>query len=125
MTKETVNITSEIEKAEEDGIRIEYYTLDGKTPEIYMCPGDLIIICNVLYDYAKMLEEAAELSIGYEQGQYLYHIKRCGGIRGKIETAMGYSTEQAIETCIKSISISGRTILEAEMISEKMHSYWR
>lgn len=101
MTKETVNITSEIEKAEEDGIRIEYYTLDGKTPEIYMCPGDLIIICNVLYDYAKMLEEAAELSIGYEQGQYLYHIKRCGGIRGKIETAMGYGTEQAIETCIK------------------------
>lgn len=44
MTRETVDITSEIGKAEEDGVRIEYYTLDGKAPEIYMCPGDLIII---------------------------------------------------------------------------------
>ena len=49
-------------KAEEEGIRIEYYTLDGEKPEIRMCPGDLMIICNVLHDYAQMLREAAEIS---------------------------------------------------------------
>lgn len=114
MTKETVDITNEIGKAEEDGVRIEYYTLDGKTPEIYMCPGDLIIICNVLYDYAKMLGEAAEISIGYEQGQYSYHIKRCERIRKKIETEMGYSTEQAIETCIKKHKYLGQEDLGQE-----------
>ena len=79
-----------------------------------MCPGDLIIICNVLYDYAKMLEEAAKISIGYEQGQYLYQIKRCERIRKKIEMEMGYSTEQAIETCIKKHKYLGQEDLGQE-----------
>ena len=49
---ETIKMTSEIMDAEEQSVRIEYYALDGKKPEIFMCPGDLIIICNVLHDYA-------------------------------------------------------------------------
>ena len=101
MTEETINITGEIRKAEEEGIRIEYYTLDGKKPEIRMCPGDLMIICNVLHDYAQMLREAAEISIGYEQGLYMCHVDRCEKIRHKIETAMSYSTEAAVEKCGK------------------------
>ena len=101
MTEETINITGEIRKAEEEGIRIEYYTLDGKKPEIRMCPGDLMIICNVLHDYAQMLREAAEISIGYEQGLYMCHVDRCEKIRHKIETAMSYSTEAAVEKCRK------------------------
>lgn len=101
MTAESINITDEIRKAEEEGIRIEYYTLSGEKPEIHMCPGDLMIICNVLHDYAQMLREAAEISIGYEQGLYLCHVERCEKIRHKIETAMEYSTEAAIEKCGK------------------------
>lgn len=101
MTAESINITDEIRKAEEEGIRIEYYTLDGKRLEIRMCPGDLMIICNVLHDYAQMLREAAEISIGYEQGLYLCHVERCDKIRQKIEAAMEYSTEAAVEKCHK------------------------
>lgn len=101
MTEETIDITGEIMKAEEEGIRIEYYTLDGEKPEIRMCPGDLMIICNVLHDYAQMLREAAEISIGYEQGLYLCHVERCEKIRHKIETAMEYSTEAVVEKCHK------------------------
>lgn len=101
MTRETIDITDEIRESEEKGIRIEYYTLDGEKPEIHMRPGDLMIICNVLHDYAKMLEEAADISIGYEQGLYRCHVDRCEKIRNKIETAMGYSTEATIEKCHK------------------------
>lgn len=97
-----MKITGEIEKAEEEGIQIKYYTLDGQKPEIFMCPGDLMIICNVLHDYAQMLREAAEISVGYEQGLlYRCHVQRCEKIRHKIETAMGYSTEEAVEKCHK------------------------
>ena len=53
MTKETVQITEDIKEAEESGIEIEYYTLDGKKPVLHMAPGDLMIICNVLHDYAQ------------------------------------------------------------------------
>lgn len=101
MTREAIDITNEICESEEKGIRIEYYTLDGEKPEIHMCPGDLMIICNVLHDYAKMLEEAADISIGYERGLYRCHVERCEKIRNRIETAMGYSTEAAIEKCHK------------------------
>lgn len=51
MTEETIRITDEVRKSEEDSVRIKYYTLDGNRPEIYMCPGDLIVICNVLHGY--------------------------------------------------------------------------
>ena len=34
MTEESINITGEIKKAEEEGIRIEYCTLAGKKPDI-------------------------------------------------------------------------------------------
>ena len=113
MTRETIDITDEIRESEEKGIRIEYYTLDGEKPEIHMRPGDLMIICNVLHDYAKMLEEAADISIGYEQGLYRCHVDRCEKIRNKIETAMGYSTEATIEKCHKKKkSTSGRSVCE-------------
>ena len=64
MTEETIRITDEVRNSEEGSVRIGYYTLDGRRPEIYMCPGDLIVICNVLHDYAAAMgynvEEAVE-----------------------------------------------------------------
>ena len=101
MTKETVQITEDIKEAEESGIEIEYYTLDGKKPVLHMAPGDLMIICNVLHDYAQMLSESAAINIGYAQASYIYHADRCRKIQAKIESQMGYSTEAAIEKCEK------------------------
>ena len=105
MTKDTVFLTQEIKSAEENNVRIEYYTLDCSTQEIYMCPGDLICICNVLYDYAHIFEafiqEAEEQGEEWRKYTYEYHLDRCRNIQEKIESVMGYSTEKAIEKCRK------------------------
>ena len=95
---ETIKMTSEIMDAEEQSVRIEYYALDGKKPEIFMCPGDLIIICNVLHDYAALLSEISEddLKDNLTKFQYSYHMNRCKKIQMRIEEALGYSTEKAL-----------------------------
>ena len=101
MTSETVEMTEQIRESEEKGIEIEYYTLKGEKPVLHICPGDLKIICNVLHDYSQMLLEAAEINIGFAKASYIYHAKRCRKIKDEIEKQMGYSTEAAIEKCIK------------------------
>ena len=73
MTDETIRITDEVRKSEEDSLRIEYYTLDGRRPEIYMCPGDLIVICNVLHDYAAAMEVFSSEDPGWDQALFEYH----------------------------------------------------
>ena len=100
---ETIKMTSENMDAEEQSVRIEYYTLDGKKPEIFMCPGDLIIICNVLHDYAALLSEISEddLKDNLTKFQYSYHMNRCKKIQMRIEEALGYSTEKALVKCRK------------------------
>ncbi len=100
---ETIKMTSEIMDAEEQSVRIEYYALDGKKPEIFMCPGDLIIICNVLHDYAALLSEISEddLKDNLTKFQYSYHMNRCKKIQMRIEEALGYSTEKALVKCRK------------------------
>lgn len=101
MTRETVQITEEIREAEESLIQIEYYKLSGERPVLHMPRGDLMVICNVLHDYAQMLNEAAKINTGYTQASYIYHAGRCERIRSKIENQMGYSTEVAIGKCGK------------------------
>lgn len=104
MTEDTVQLTSELLESEKKGVRIEYYTLDGKTPEIYMCPGDLMLICNVLHDYSALLGEYVEdgqEQQSYQAYYYQYHIQRIKKIQNMIEASLGYSTEAAIEKCKK------------------------
>lgn len=101
MTEETLEITKEIHSSEENNLRIKYYTLDGRQPELSMCPGDLIVICNILHDYASALEVFANEKEGYEKALYEYQADRCGKIRRKIEESLGYSVEKAIEKCAK------------------------
>lgn len=104
MTDETIRITDEVRKSEDDRVRIEYYTLDGRRPEIYMCPGDLIVICNVLHDYASAMEVFAEEDPGWDQAMLEYHAQRCRKIQKQIETAMGYNVEAAVEKCRKNMN---------------------
>lgn len=63
MTADTAAMIAEITKCRRGGARIEYYTLDGRRPEIYMCPGDLIVICNVLYDYGNLTMDLPEFNM--------------------------------------------------------------
>ncbi len=77
----------------------DYHTLDGKSPIIHMSPENLRTICNVLYDYARIVAEMAENSTGDVQMSYADCAERYKKIRCKIESAIGYSTEMAIEKC--------------------------
>lgn len=104
MTKDTIRITNDLPPQEENDICVEYYTLDGKKPKLYMCPGDLIVICNVLNDYCDLLRHVSTIIPETESGtQMIYdvHAERCKKIQSKIERQIGYSTEVAIEKCRK------------------------
>lgn len=101
MTEQTLQITEEIKQAEENSVKIEYYTLDGKRPVISMCPGDLIIMCNVLNDYASALDVFSEEKTGYEQAVYKYQAGRCRKIQKKLEESLGYDVQKSIEKCAK------------------------
>lgn len=90
-------------------VDIEYYDLKGQELHFKICPGDLQIVCNVLYDYCNMLSEMIanppdgvdENTIQLWGARYGYYLERIQKIRGKIETGIGYSTEKAIEKCNK------------------------
>lgn len=98
-TENTVQITKELSDPK---IKIKYYTLDGKKPEFDMCPGDLMLICNVLHDYSALLEEWLQyFEGGATQFLYKYHMNKCRKIQSKIEKELSYSTEKAIEKCNK------------------------
>lgn len=90
-------------------VDIEYYNLSGQELHFKICPGDLQIVCNVLFDYCNMLSEMLadppdgvdENTIQLWRARYGYYLGRIQKIRGKIETGIGYSTEKAIEKCNK------------------------
>lgn len=105
MIEELVMISQDIKTAEDNDIKIEYYTMDGFTKDIYMCPGDLMYICNVLYDYGRIfkafMQEANIQGEEWKKYTYEYYLKRCRKIQEKIESSIGYSTEAAIDKCRK------------------------
>ena len=103
MIEELVMISQDIKTAEDNNIRIEYYTMEGSTKEISMCPGDLMYICNVLYDYGRIFEafmqEANNQGEEWKKYTYGYYLSRCRKIQEKIESSIGYSKEAAIDKC--------------------------
>lgn len=90
-------------------VDVEYYDLSGHELHFKICPGDLQIVCNVLFDYCNMLSEMlADPPDGVDQGaielwraRYGYYLERIQKIRWKIESGIGYSTEKAIAKCKK------------------------
>lgn len=90
-------------------VDVEYYDLKGQELHFKICPGDLQIVCNVLYDYCNMLSEMLanppdgvdENTIQLWRARYGYYLERIQKIRGKIKTGIGYSTEKTIEKCNK------------------------
>lgn len=81
-------------------VDIESYQMSGESQHVFLPPGDVVIICNILHEYAAYLTELAEQAeTGFPQMRQRLHAERCKRIQEKIETAIGYSTAEALERC--------------------------
>ncbi len=99
-------ISSEIHEDEMNMVPIRYYDVKAGYETIFnMCQGDLFIICNAMADYAdlleKSIEERSDTIDEVSRFMYDYHAKRCRKIFRKMEQALGYDREKAIEKCRK------------------------
>ena len=101
--------TIEMSVKVEDGVgetTVETYSMDpgeiGKPEYIKLCPGDLIKICNVLWDYEGTLREIKTIYPEIENTMmHEVYADQLNKIRGKIEKQIGYSVEEAHEKCIR------------------------
>lgn len=87
-------------------VDVEYYNLKGEELHLKLPPGDLIKICNVLHDYVDLLryyeaEYENDISRAVSVMVYGVYADRLKKIQEKIESSLGYSTEQAIKKCRK------------------------
>ena len=106
MVSESVSILRDVEEDEDNMIPIRYYNMkDFQQETIRMSLGDLIVICNVLADYAQLLSEYLEEDIGSMDicGRYLYEhqIERCLKIEAFLEEKIGYDRQAALKKCAK------------------------
>lgn len=132
----TVDSTLEtIEMSEIDGLEQGAVLLYISVPkrnaahdmlELSTCIGDLYVIVNALYDYAKSLEQtASEQGLdSYRKELFLLHAERCRKIAGKFSQQMGYDYEKALERCWKrrakeSNNDTGMDSLEALLQKQK------
>lgn len=72
-----------------------------KLKEVLLPQGNLYTICNVLNDYADLLQYASkeEDKTGFEKAYYMLESEKCKKIQKAIEDAIGYSVEDAIKKC--------------------------
>ena len=103
MVSESVSILRDVEEDEDNMIPIRYYNMkDFQQETIRMSLGDLIVICNVLADYAQLLSEYLEEDIGSMDicGRYLYEhqIERCLKIEAFLEEKIGYDRQAALKS---------------------------
>ena len=58
MVEDSIQIAEDVEEDERRKVPIRYYSVTHSREEtITSCEGDLTVICNVLADYADMLDE--------------------------------------------------------------------
>lgn len=106
MMRDSVEITEDIVCDERNRVQVRYYSTKRKQyEEVQSCEGDLMIICNVLADYAQLLDEylkseSSSLTPCQEQ-KYEYHKNRCLKIKKYLEEQTGYSRQEAMEKCRK------------------------
>ncbi|MBD5504573.1 MAG: hypothetical protein HDR09_12825 [Lachnospiraceae bacterium] len=113
-----------MEKKRENMVDVEYYSLTEKELHFRICPGDLQIVCDVLYDYCNMLddlitdppESVDQDTIGLWKSRYEYYLDRINNIRMKIESGIGYSVEKAFEKCRKRKEKKGDDIGEDALV---------
>ena len=104
MVKDSVEILEDIFDDERHRVSIRYYSMThGREETIASCEGDLIVICNVLADYADLLDEFLKNDrerLGFcAVMQYERMRDRCRKITGELQKKTGYDRDAAIEKC--------------------------
>ena len=106
MVKDSVDIAEDVAADECGRVPIRYYSVTHSREEtITSCEGDLIVICNVLADYADLLDEFLQTdreSLGFCGAlQYERMRDRCRKITAGLQEKTGYDRDAAIEKCRK------------------------
>ncbi|MDE6620258.1 MAG: hypothetical protein K2K74_07180 [Lachnospiraceae bacterium] len=106
MVNDSAYILDDVTKDERYRLPIRYYNMTRSREEIITsCEGDLIVICNVLADYADLLDEFLKNEKERERlgfcavMQYERMRDRCRKITGSLQEKTGYDREAAIEKC--------------------------
>lgn len=104
MVKDWVEILEDILDDERHRVSIRYYSMTHSREEtIVSCEGDLIVICNVLADYADLLDdflkdEKERERLGFcAVMQYERMRDRCRKITRELQKKTGYDRDAAIE----------------------------
>ena len=104
MVGDSAEILEDILDDERHRVSIRYYSMThGREETIASCEGDLIVICNVLADYADLLDEFLQTErerLGFcAVMQYECMRDRCQKITKSLQEKTGYDREAAIEKC--------------------------
>ncbi len=106
MVEDSVEILEDIFDDERQRVSIRYYSMTHSREEtITSCEGDLIVICNVLADYADLLDEFLKDEKERERlgfcavMQYERMRDRCWKITNGLQEKTGYDRDAAIEKC--------------------------
>lgn len=104
MVMDSVEILEDVIKDELRRVAIRYYSVtDSREETITSCEGDLIVICNVLADYADLLDEFLKNDrerLGFcAVMQYERMRDRCRKITEDLQKKTGYERVAAIEKC--------------------------
>lgn len=104
MVGDSAGILEDIFDDERQRVSIRYYSMvHGREETITSCEGDLIVICNVLADYADLLDEFLQTDrerLGFcAVMQYERMRDRCRKITGELQKKTGYDRDAAIEKC--------------------------
>lgn len=106
MVEDSVEILEDIFDDERQRVSIRYYSMTHSREEtITSCEGDLIVICNVLADYADLLDEFLKDEKEWERlgfcavMQYERMRDRCWKITNGLQEKTGYDRDAAIEKC--------------------------
>lgn len=106
MVNDSVYLLDDVIEDERYRLPIRYYNMTRSREEtITSCEGDLIVICNVLADYADLLDEFLNDEKERERlgfctiMQYERMRDRCRKITGSLQEKTGYDRNAAIEKC--------------------------
>ena len=69
---------------------------------IHTCEGDMIVICNAMYDYSEILLDYLKQNPdcgGYNKAFYEIHANRCRKIGETLGEQIGYDRNAMLEKC--------------------------
>ena len=104
MVEDSVKILEDVTADEHGHVKIRYYSMERRRDEVITaCEGDLIVICNVLADYAELLDEFLRTDrerLGFCGAmQYERMRDRCRKITASLQEKTGYDRDAALEKC--------------------------